>query len=322
MKNSIWPLIVLPILLSASAGASMVGEKATLALNWKPEPQFGGFYEAQLGGDYSLGGFDVTIVPGGSGQPTIQMVSAGKVPFAIVSADELILARGNGAKPVALFAVYQTNPQGIMTHAERGVKSLEDLFKRGGTLAIQKGLPYANHLEKKYGFKNMKIVPYAGGISAFLADKNFSQQCFVTSEPLAARKSKADPQTFLIAESGYNPYTTVVVTNEDYARKNPTQVSKFVEATRRGWERYLKDPTRANAAMQKLNPAMDLPTFKESAIAQLPLILNETAKTDGIGSMTQARWDELATQLHSLKVTAKKVDCSGCRWTAKSEKAD
>src|SRR5688500_8266854 len=96
--------------------------KATLQLNWKPEPQFGGFYAAkELAAKHNLA---IDIVPGGVGTPTVQMVAAGSVPFAVVSADEVVISRANGADVVALYAVYQINPQGLMTHAKRGFKAI------------------------------------------------------------------------------------------------------------------------------------------------------------------------------------------------------
>ena len=310
--------LVASLALASSTFASFVAQPVTLALDWKPEPEFGGFYEALLDEEFSKLGIKATIVPGGSGQPTIQMVSGGKVEFATVSADELIVARANGAQPVALFAVYQNSPAGIMVHRAQGFTSLKDVFEKGGekglTLALQKGLPYVSHLEKKYGFSKVKVVPYAGGISSFLADAKFGQQCFVTSEPLSATKAKSDPQTFLVADSGYNPYTTVVVTNAEFAKKNSDLVKRFVRVIKLGWERYLKDPTRANAEMQKLNPGMDLETFAESAKTQAPLIETKDTKKGGLGMMTVTRWKELADQLYDLKVIKTKVDCSDCVW--------
>src|SRR5687767_11422017 len=131
--------------------------KMTLQLNWKPEPQFGGFYAAKETGAFATHNLDVDIVPGGVGTPTVQMVAAGKVPFAVVSADEIVIARSNGADVVALFAVYQTNPQGLMAHAKRGFKQIGDVFAQGGIVAMQRGLPYASFLEKKFGFDKVQV---------------------------------------------------------------------------------------------------------------------------------------------------------------------
>ena len=86
--------------------------KLRLALNWKPDPQFGGFYAAP----FEKHGLDVEILPGGAGTPTVQMIGAGSAEFGIVSADELVLARSLGNDVVALFAVFQNCPQGLMVH--------------------------------------------------------------------------------------------------------------------------------------------------------------------------------------------------------------
>src|SRR5437016_9866146 len=63
-----------------------------LALNWKPDPQFGGFYAAP----YQKHGLDVEILPGGAGTPTVQMIGAGSAEFGVISGDELVVARSRG----------------------------------------------------------------------------------------------------------------------------------------------------------------------------------------------------------------------------------
>ncbi len=281
----------------------------TLQLNWKPEPQFGGFYAAEVDGIYARHGLNVTITAGGAGAPTVDMIGAGTVPFAIVSADEIVRARAMGNLVVALFAVYQTNPQGIMTRASRGFKALGDVFSHPGILAMERGLPYSDFLQKKYGFGKLQIVPSPfGDLSLFRTEENYAMQCFVTSEPLAAKRIGIEPQTFLIAESGYNPYTTVLATSESYLKSNPQIVKSMIDAVREGWQAYLLDPAKANEYMGRLNPTMDAQTFKESAEAQKPLIESADTKRLGLGAMTLERWQTLVRQLVELKVIDKGVD--------------
>ena len=280
--------------------------KIRLALNWKPDPQFGGFYAAP----YQAHGLDVDILPGGAGTPTIQMVGAGSAEFGVVSADELVVARSQGNDVVALFAVFQNNPQGIMAHASRKLISLADLLKSGGTLAIQRGLPYARLLEKNYGFGKVKIVPSPGGdISAFLADKNFAQQCFIVSEPLTAKHQGADVQVFPVSDVGYNPYTTVLTTSGDFLRQNPDRAKAMVAAVREGWRTYLDDPKPTNQRMNQLNPSMAPEVFAEVAAAQKPLI--EIAGTQ-LGSMTKERWEMLIAQLQELGDIQKAPSADDC----------
>jgi NitT/TauT family transport system substrate-binding protein len=296
-----------------SSAAAPAAKKVTLQLNWKPEPQFGGFYTAKESGAFSKRGIDADVVAGGVGTPTVQMVAAGKAEFGIVSADELILSRSNGADVVALFAVYQTCPQGLMTHASRGFKEIGDLFRNPGTVAMQKGLPYASYLEKKFGFEKVKVVPSPGGdLAEFRNEKDYAMQCFVTSEPIAAKKLGLDPQTFLIAEAGYNPYTTVLVTRGDYLRANADTVKSVVEGVKEGWTTYLNDPIATNQMMQKLNPTMDMQTFADSAAAQKDLILTDETKKNGLGSMSAQRWETLGKQLVDLKVVEKAPPAAEC----------
>ncbi len=294
-----------------SVPASAAVQTTKLALNWKPEPQFGGFYAASVGGHFKREGLDVEILPGGAGTPVVQMVAAGRVPFGIASADEIVIARSRGADVVALFAVYQTNPQGIMVHASRAVKGLRDVYAdKAGVLAVQRGLPYAMFLENKLGPARVKIVPYQGGIAAFLADKAFAQQCFIASEPLAAKKAGVAAKVFLVADEGYNPYTTVLVARGETIKKDPALVKAMVAAVRAGWAEYLSAPDAANRRMRELNPSMDAQTFTDSAVAQRPLIGTAETKTLGFGAMTEERWRRLVEQLHEMKVIARKPDAA------------
>jgi NitT/TauT family transport system substrate-binding protein len=296
--NMLRSLIVASVLMLTSI--SVFAED--LALNWKPEPEFGGFYEAAKLKAYDKAGIRINILPGGAGQPVTQMVAGKKVMFGIAAADEVILARAQGAKVKAIFAVYQTDPQGFMVHPERKFKTLKDVFQHEGTVALQKGLPYTLWLEKKYGPFKAKIVPYTGGIASFIQDPQFSQQCFVTSEPLAARREKLNPQTFFISDSGFNPYIAVVIVHEDTLKTDPAMVKSFLEATRAGWAGYLAHPEGTNAIMQKLNPSMDLATFNEVAEVQKPLIDTAATQKSGLGSMSAERWKTLYSQLVQLKL--------------------
>jgi len=280
--------------------------KIRLALDWKPEPEFGGFYAA----DYKSHKLDVDLLPGGSGTPTVQMIGAGSAEFGIVSADEIVVARARGNDVVALFAVFQNCPQGIMLHPSPGLDTLADLFRQKGyTLAIDRGLPYARILEKKYGFQNVKIVPSPNGdISAFLHDPKFAQQCFVTSEPLAAKHAGVAVKVFPVADSGYNPYTTVLATSGNFLRASLARAQAMVAAAREGWQTYLAAPAGANMQMHALNPSMDAATFNEVAEAQKPYI----QPNDALGSMTAARWDTLIAQLKDLGDITQSIPAAQC----------
>lgn len=287
------------LLLSNAALAA--NTPVTLALNWKAEPEFGGFYAASLLGLYKAQGLDVQILEGGSGTPTVQMLANGKVDFAIISADELILSqdRNKTNKVKALFAVYQISPYIVMTHADRNFKSLKDVFTNEGFLSMQSGLPYYQFLVQKFGKPKVRVVPYLGGVSNFVNDMTFSQQGFITTEPLSAEKAGVKVKSFLIADEGFNPYLVVLAATEETLKHKPELVKKVVEATRAGWASYQKDPKATNEHMAKLNKAFDLETFNKAAEIQKPLIEPPGV---ALGSMSDERWDTLVQQMKKLKL--------------------
>ncbi len=278
--------------------------RVKLALNWVPEPEFGGFYAARESGAFKRQGLEVDILGGGAGVPVMQMVASGQVEFGIAGADELLTARTRGVDVLPLFAVYQTSPQAIMAHASRGAKGIADVLS-SGTIALEPGLPYAAYLKKKYGFAKVKVVPYDGGVARFVADKTFAQQCFITSEPIAAKRQGAEPSVFLVADEGFNPYVAVVITRRELWKEKPELVKSFVKAVREGWRAYLDDPAPANAVMAKLNTTMDAETFAAAAQAQKPLIETDETRSKGLGTMSRERWETLGRQLVELGLIEK-----------------
>lgn len=276
-----------------------------LVLNWVPEPEFGGFYAAQVLGLYEKNGLKVEILPGGAGTPTVQMLGAGKIEFAVTSGSEIVVARSRGSDVVAVHSSFDISPMGVMVHKSQKLKSLDELFSREGfTLALQKGQGFVDYLEKKFGFSKVKIVPYTGGIANFLKDQHFAQQGFIFSEPLSAKREGAVPDFFLLSSVGYNPYTEVMAVRGDYLKSNTEVVKQMVTAVREGWEAYVKDPQATNKLMGDLNKAMDAQTFVEAALVQKPLL--------GDGKMTETRWTEHIQQLMDSKTITKAPAAAEC----------
>ena len=299
VKRNFWIFILIFSSVIVASGA-VQNTKVKLALNWKAEPEFAGFYTAKINKLYEKNGLEVEILQGGAGTPTVQMLAANQVEFGIVSGDEIIIARSRGADVVALFAVFQKAPYAFMLREESMIKDMKELFNSTSTVAVVKGLPYVSFLEKKYGFNKVKIVPYAGGITNFLTDKNFVQQSFISSEPLLALKQGIKTKTFLVADSGFNPYTVVLATNGETLKKKPELVKAMVKSVKEGWEAYLRKPKPTHEMIAKLNPSMVVESMGEMHKIEAAFIENEDTKKYGLGSMNEKRWLELSTQLQDL----------------------
>lgn len=292
----------------------------SVQLNWFPEPEFGGFYEAQRLGFYRDAGLEVQLLAGGPNVPAIQMAASGRTHFAIAQADEVVAARAQDVPILAVFTVYQTSPAGIMVRASSPIRSLDEVFAPRTpklTLALLDAA-FVSWLRHEYDFSHVKQVIYQGGVAQFVRDPDYAQQCFVTAEPFTAAAAGVPARAFLVADSGFDPYSGLVVVREDVLATRREIVAAFVEATRKGWASYLEDPAATNALMLPMNPGETAETFAKAADRQVELIRTKAP----LGSMTRDRWHTLVRQMVEIDVIREPIDASACFENLVDEKAD
>lgn len=279
-------------------------DEVMLALNWYPEAEHGGYYAALVHGFFDEAGLKVTIRPGGPGVPVIQDVATNRVEFGISNADQILVGRAREADVVAVFAALQTSPRCIMVHEASGIKTFDEL--KNLTLAINQNSTFGNFLQRKVSLDGCTIVPYPGNVSTFLLTPDFAQQAYVFSEPFTAKKEGGDPFSLMAAEIGFNPYTSVLITEGSTVKDNPDLVRRFVQAVQQGWARYLSDPTETNrfilAQTDQMEEAdIDILEFGAKELQSLCLPDDSSGKIP-IGTMTSARWQKMADQLVECEV--------------------
>jgi NitT/TauT family transport system substrate-binding protein len=277
-------------------------------LDWYPQPEQGGFYEAQIKGYYAQEGLEVTIQPGGPYAVAEQQVSTGNAQFAMGSSDRLLEADSQGQSLVAVGATMQHDPQALMLHASSPVQNFADL--EGHTVALKPGSTWFEYLVARYKLKNVRETPATYSVANFLQDPNYIQQIFVTSEPYFARKAGAQVRTLLISDTGYDPYR-VFFTRRDFLAEHPDVVAKFVRASLRGWQDYIADPSEVNAALLKLNPALsaDQMQFTAGALRDGHFIYPE-GDPGKAGAFDATRWQEMYRQLSELGLIKHPIDPS------------
>jgi NitT/TauT family transport system substrate-binding protein len=272
-----------------------------LQLDWYPQPEHGGFFAAQLLGYYKAEGLDVTILPLPQYGSSAQLVASGQADIALGSSDQILEWDSNGLPLLAVAATMQHDPQAIMVHKDSPIHSFADL--EGHTIAAQTGATWLKYVTSRYSLHNVKQVPSTLSIANFLADPNYVQQIFITSEPFFAKQAGADVRTLPISSSGYDPYR-VQFTSRDFAAQHPDVVAKFVRASIQGWQAYLRDPAATNARLLELNPALN--PAQEAYTAQTlrdgGFISADDRSDAQIGRMTAARWQAEYDQLKLLGI--------------------
>jgi len=282
---------------AASNVAAVPKTVVKLQLNWLPEPEFGGFYAAQLQGIFEKEGLAVEIVPGGPNIPAPQLAASGKVDFAIVSGPQVVELAEQGGDLVALFAVYQGNPMGVMVHAASPYGTLGQLWESNATVAMEQGLAEFAWLSKAYAGGKLRMVPWGGNLAQFASDPSLACQCFITAEPVSMELQGVKTRVFRIGESGFDPYNAIVATSRGYYEKNRATCVAMVRACAAGWRAYLDDAGPANVAMSALNPGMSKEAMDRAAVVQRNLIETDETKRVGLGGMRLPRWEETVKQL-------------------------
>jgi NitT/TauT family transport system substrate-binding protein len=272
-----------------------------LQLDWYPQPEHGGFFAAQLLGYYKAEGLDVTMLPLTQYGSAAQLVATGKADIGLGSSDAILEWNSNGLPLVAVTATMQHDPQAVMVHKDSPIHDFKDL--EGHTIAAQTGATWLKYVTSRYGLHQVRQVPSTFSIANFLADPGYVQQVFVTNEPFFAEQAGAEVRTLLISSSGYDPYR-VAFTSRDFAAQHPDLVAKFVRASIKGWEAYLRDPAATNALLLKLNPVLNpaQEAYTAQALRDGGFVTGGDPSGALVGRMDAARWQTTYEQLKSLGI--------------------
>jgi NitT/TauT family transport system substrate-binding protein len=289
-----WGLAALALMLTIAGANAQALDKVRFGTNWVAEAEHGGFYQALADGTYRKYGLDVTIVPGGPQVNNRILLPVGKIDF-FLSANLLQAfdAVAENIPTVSVAALFQKDPQVLLAHPDQGIERFEDLKKLTLLISSEGRATYFLWMKSEYGFRDEQVKPYTFNPQPFLADKRTAMQGYVTSEPYAVeREGRFKPKIFLLADQGFNTYSTLIETRRELVDKQPDLVRRFVEASIIGWMNYIyHDNSAGNAMIKHDNPEMtdallaySVATLKEYGIVDS----GDTAKL-GVGAMTDAR---------------------------------
>jgi len=304
---------VLVLLAALAPARGQTLDKVSFGTNWVAEAEHGGFFQAVADGTYKKYGLDVTIVPGGPNTNNRMLLIAGKLDF-FMSANTLqsFDAVTNKVPLVTVAAVFQKDPQVFLTHPEVKIGKLEDL-KPLTLLVSKEGVAsYFQWLKSEYGFSESKVKPYTFNSQPFIVNKQSAMQGYVTSEPYAVEKAAGfKPNVVLLADYGFNAYSTLIETRTEIVDKKPDLVQRFVDASMIGWYNYLYgDNKPANEMIKKLNPEMtdELLKYSTAKMKEYGIVDSGDTLKDGIGAMSDARVASFFDKMVRAGVVRRDID--------------
>jgi len=291
MKKILISLIVLTF-----AFPIFAKDKVTLLMDWFPQGNQSGFWQAQLDNQYH-DDLEITVKPGGPKVRTTTAVASGQVEFGLNGSDSVMMANSKGAKLRAIFVSLGHVPYNLVYHPNTGVKTIQDL--NGRRFAVVMGITYWKWVKHKYGLDKVQEFPLTGDLGLFAKTPNMFQQGYSIFLP-ARMDAKGIPNAqFKVADLGYRPYS-VLFTSEKLIKENPALVQAVVDRLSMSFHKSLVDP----------KPTRDLilSKSKKTTIAihnnALRLMKRDFLPKDWskIGCQDPNRWVELSNQMKEVDV--------------------
>ncbi|MDC3320638.1 ABC transporter substrate-binding protein [Hyphomicrobiales bacterium] len=268
----------------------------TFATDWKAQAEQGGFYQALAAGLYEKNGLKVKIIQGSTNVNVPRLIASNSVEFGIGSNSFIPLNMvANKIPGKAVMAIFQKDPQIIMTHPDSDIRNLKDMRDLPIMISDASIGAFWLWLKSKYDFTDNQIRKKTFSLAPFLSNKSSIQQGYLTSEPfLVEREAGFTPRVFLLADYGYPSYGAMVLASSNVLKNNPEIVRAFVDASIEGWRQYIyDDPTLGNELIMLENNEMkeDILLQAIKKIRNYELVSNEISKGLDIGLMTDIKWE-------------------------------
>ena len=295
MKKLISFLVVL-VLSTTMFGITNAKQKVTLLMDWFPQGNQSGFWQAQFDNQYH-NDLEIIVKPGGPKVNTTTAVASGQVEFGLQASDSVMLANSKGAGLKGIFVSLNHVPYTLVFHPNTGVKSVKDLD--GRPFAVKMGVTYWKWVKHTYKLDQVKEFPLTGDLGLFARTKNQFQQGYSLFLP-ARLDAKGVPNEQITVESlGYRPYS-VLFTSDKLIKENPELVQAVVDRLSISFHKSLIDP----------KPTRDFILSKSKKVnAEIHNNALELMKKDflpkdwsKIGCQDPNRWVELANQMKEVDV--------------------
>jgi NitT/TauT family transport system substrate-binding protein len=277
----------------------------SVQLDWFPEPEHGGLYQALAKNYFTDEGLAVTLISGGNNILVTQMLASSRAQIGQSDSTKIILAAARGLPVKIIGAVFHNSPSGLMLHADNPISRFEELD--GKTIMARTEALYIPYIKKKYGI-TFNVIPQNFGLGQFMSDKNFIQEGFYIAEFYFIEKEGVKPKVLNLWDSGYMN-SLVLAANTEFIESHSVAVDRFMHAFIKGWSEYLEgDSIPAREAMKEANRKIsrvvedDFLDFSRKIIIRDNLARGNKLWGENYGILSIERVEEQISQLIDLEV--------------------
>ncbi|MGH2935279.1 MAG: ABC transporter substrate-binding protein [Gaiellaceae bacterium] len=297
-------LVAVPV---AIAGAA---QKMTLTLDWTPNPDHVGIYDAQQAGFFAKAGLDVAIRSPSDPTAPLKLVGAGDSDLAISYEQEVFFAAAKGL-PVVTVAAVVPQPLNSFMAIEPQIRTLHDL--KGRTIGIT-GVPsdYATLDTALHTVglarKDVKVVTVGYNLLPALLTHRVDAVLGVyrNVEGIELQLRGLPPTIIPVDRAGVPTYDELVlVANKTRLHDDPhyrSEVRRFVGAFLAGTTDARNHPATALAILEKVT-ASGTKFLARASRATLRLL----AGPNGVGCLSVHAWQRFGDWMHARGLLKKAV---------------
>ena len=307
-------MLGMAIALSACGSSNVENEALTkirLPMGYIPNIQYAPFYVAVEKGYFKDAGieieFDYKFETDG-----VALVGAGELPFAVVSGEQVLLARAQGLPVTYIAAWYQQYPVSVVAKSELGVVVPQDL--KGKKIGLP-GLFGANYIGLRallnagelsesdvtldaIGFNQVELV--VAGQQDIIVGYAANEPIQLKAQGIAVTELRVADYAQLAANG--------ILAGEKVIAENPELVRAFIGAFLKGLKDTLDNPDEAFTLSEKY-----IPNFSDmNADVQKQVLTTsiEQWQADRLGYSDPQAWENMQTVLLDMNLLTEKMDLS------------
>ena len=297
-----------PATTPTAAPTSATLRTVRLPMGFIPSVQYANFYVAAEKGYFAEAGieveFDYSFETNG-----VALVGANQLPFAVVSGEQVLLARAQGLPVVYVMAWFQKFPVAVIAKESSGIATPADL--KGKRIGVP-DLAGAS-------FIGLQALLAANGIKpeeTTIENIGFTQAEALTAGRVDAAVVYANNEPIRLAAKGerlnvmqVSDYAALaangLLSNETIVESEPELVRAFVRAVVRGTQDVIANPDEAYAISKQYAPDALKDDVVEKQVLAATIAL---WKTDRIGWADAKAWETMNATLVSSGLLKAPVD--------------
>ncbi|MBN2116668.1 MAG: ABC transporter substrate-binding protein [Anaerolineales bacterium] len=280
-----------------------------LPMGYIPNIQFAPMYVTIQKGYFRAAGLDVELdykfeTDG------VALVGAGELPFAVVSGEQVLLARAQGLPVVYVGAWYQQYPVSVVARSELGILIPQDL--KGKKIGLP-GLFGANYVglrallsEAKMSESDVNLDSIGfNQVELFVAGEQDVIVGYTANEPIQLR-AREIPVTEIRVSDYVQLASNGILASEKVIAENPELVRAFVSAFLKGLADTIADPEEAFELSAAHIPNLaDLDADVQKQVLATSI---EQWKADRLGYSDPQAWENMQDVLLEAGLIDQKMD--------------